>query len=140
MDLSRIKNTDIKLFHFFIELAPLIVPDNLLTFLYFISNNNKIEAEDASDYYRSLFTNSVKGYRRGSLKEVEKMYYHNDIGCTEDPYSEMHVALDPDDPYSSMFCLCDESMVESEKRSAVPMPEGGGQAARVCGTAYTITE
>ena len=25
----------------------------------------------------------------------------------------MHVTLDPDDPYSSMFCLRDESMVES---------------------------
>ena len=28
----------------------------------------------------------------------------------------------------------------TEKRSSVPMPKGGGQAARVCGTAYTITE
>ena len=106
---------DRKLFHFFIELAPLIVPDNPLIFLYFISNNNKIETEDASDYYWSLFTNSVKGYRRGSLnvKEIENMYYHNNKGCMEDPYSEMHVALDPDGPYSDLFCLRGESMVES---------------------------
>ena len=31
----------------------------------------------------------------------------------EVPYSEMHVALDPDGPYSDLFCLRDESMVES---------------------------
>ena len=73
----------------------------------------KIEAEDASDYYRSLFTNSVKGYCQGSLKVVENMYYHNDKGCMEDQYSEMHVALDPNDPYSDLFCLRGESMVES---------------------------
>ena len=65
----------------------------------------QIEAEDASDYYPSLFTNSVQGYQQGSLKEVENMYYHNDKGCMEDSYSEMHVALDPDDPYSDLFCL-----------------------------------
>ena len=45
----------------------------------------KIEAEDASDYYQSLFTNSVKGFCQGSLKEVENMYYHKDKGCMEDP-------------------------------------------------------
>ena len=31
----------------------------------------------------------------------------------EDPYSEMHVVLDPDNPYSDLFCLCGESMVEN---------------------------
>ena len=41
------------------------------------------------------------------------MYYHSDKGCMEDPYSEIHVALDPNDPYSDLFCLCGESMVES---------------------------
>ena len=31
----------------------------------------------------------------------------------EDPYSEMHVALDPDDPYSDLFYLHGESMIEN---------------------------
>ena len=30
----------------------------------------------------------------------------------EDPYSKLYVALDPDDPYSDLYCLRDESMVE----------------------------
>ena len=41
------------------------------------------------------------------------MYYHNGEGCMENPHSEMHVALDPDDPYSNLFCLRGESMVEN---------------------------
>ena len=71
----------------------------------------RIEAENVGNYYRILFTNSVQGYQRGSLKEVENVYYHNDKGCMEEPL--MHVVLDSDDPYSDLFCLCDESMVES---------------------------
>ena len=32
------------------------------------------------------------------------------------------------------------NQVGSEKQSSVPMPEGGEQATRACGTAYTIKE
>lgn len=72
----------------------------------------KFEAEDANDYVRSFFTIPVPGHCQGSIGEVKDLYHHNDKGCMEDPYKEMHMALDTEKPCSGLFCLRGESMVD----------------------------
>ena len=71
---------------------------------------------------------------QSSYRELIQPVFHH-LGNTTALFLDDTLELDVVIKEGSIFGI----QVGSEKRSSVPMPEGG-QAARVCGMAYTIKE
>ena len=65
---------------------------------------------------------------------IQPVFHHsgNTAALCLDDTLELDVAIEE----GTIFGI----QVGSEKRSSVPMPEGGGKAARVCGTAQRVTQ
>ena len=73
-------------------------------------------------------------YQSSYRELIQPVFHHagNTAALFLDDTLELDVAIEE----GSIFGI----QVGSEKWSSVPMPEGGEQAARACGTAYTISE
>ena len=73
-------------------------------------------------------------YQSSYRELIQPVFHHsgNTVALFLDDTLELDVAIEE----GTIFGI----QVGSEKKSSIPMLKGGGQAARVCGTAYTITE
>ena len=88
----------------------------------------------ASEWNFSDILTKNWSYQSSYHELIQPVFHHagNTAALFLDDTLELDVAIEE----GSIFGI----QVGSEKRSSVPMPEGGGQAALVCGTAYTIKE
>ena len=88
----------------------------------------------ASEWNFSDILTKNWSYQSSYRELIQPVFHHsgNTAALFLDDTSELDVAIEE----GTLFGI----KVGSEKWSSVPMPEGGEQAARVCGTAYTISE
>merc|ERR1712238_209349 len=97
-------------------------------------NKNMIDSSTIPESKFSDILTKNWSYQSSYRELIQPVFHHagNTAALFLDDTLELDVAIEE----GSIFGI----QVGSEKRSSVPMSEGGGQAARVCGTAYTITE
>ena len=70
--------------------------------------------EDTDDCcYCRLLLNEIKGHCCGTKRELDFFVTHVRKACLEDPFDNMHIALNPDNPYSDLYFLCGSSSMES---------------------------
>ena len=97
------------------------IPDRLLLEQNIVAAYESVEKEDEiacnqedidNCRYRRLLLNEIRGHCCGTKRELDFFITHVQKGCLEDPFDDMHVALDPDDQYSDLYCYRGSSSLE----------------------------